>query len=176
MASTSALSSGDTLLVTWPPVVLLVPLPSASSTLSTSPEPVSPPMSARLERAESSMAWAIAWWRFSSLMALGVCTRASTSLSRASSSTELPTLASMTLPRVRLLWNHDLRLLLFLNCHFLQCYIWLFAGMLPDPKNTHIVVSWAIAQTVTAVAGLTSYPFDTVRRRMMMQSGRKGGT
>lgn len=32
-----------------------------------------------------------------------------------------------------------------------------------------------IAQTVTAVAGLTSYPFDTVRRRMMMQSGRKGG-
>ena len=49
------------------------------------------------------------------------------------------------------------------------------AGMLPDPKNTHIVVSWMIAQSVTAVAGLASYPFDTVRRRMMMQSGRKGG-
>uniref|UniRef100_A0A3P9D7Z0 ADP/ATP translocase n=1 Tax=Maylandia zebra TaxID=106582 RepID=A0A3P9D7Z0_9CICH len=48
-------------------------------------------------------------------------------------------------------------------------------GMLPDPKNTHIIVSWMIAQTVTAVAGLISYPFDTVRRRMMMQSGRKGG-
>lgn len=32
-----------------------------------------------------------------------------------------------------------------------------------------------IAQTVTAVAGIISYPFDTVRRRMMMQSGRKGG-
>ncbi|XP_037599313.1 ADP/ATP translocase 2-like [Cebus imitator] len=47
-------------------------------------------------------------------------------------------------------------------------------GMLPDPKNTHIVISGMIAQTVTAVAGLTSYPFDTVRRRMMMQSGRKG--
>lgn len=47
--------------------------------------------------------------------------------------------------------------------------------MLPDPKNTHIFVSWMIAQTVTAVAGLISYPFDTVRRRMMMQSGRKGG-
>lgn len=47
--------------------------------------------------------------------------------------------------------------------------------MLPDPKNTHILVSWMIAQSVTAVAGLTSYPFDTVRRRMMMQSGRKGG-
>merc|ERR1711970_1520280 len=48
-------------------------------------------------------------------------------------------------------------------------------GMLPgDPKNHSILVSWAIAQSVTAVAGLTSYPFDTVRRRMMMQSGRKG--
>lgn len=46
--------------------------------------------------------------------------------------------------------------------------------MLPDPKNVHIIVSWMIAQSVTAVAGLVSYPFDTVRRRMMMQSGRKG--
>lgn len=45
-------------------------------------------------------------------------------------------------------------------------------GMLPDPKNTPIVISWAIAQTVTTVAGIMSYPFDTVRRRMMMQSGR----
>lgn len=47
--------------------------------------------------------------------------------------------------------------------------------MLPDPKNTHIVISWMIAQTVTAAAGIISYPFDTVRRCMMMQSGRKGG-
>uniref|UniRef100_A0A023FHC1 ADP/ATP translocase n=1 Tax=Amblyomma cajennense TaxID=34607 RepID=A0A023FHC1_AMBCJ len=45
-------------------------------------------------------------------------------------------------------------------------------GMLPDPKNTPIVISWLIAQTVTTVAGIMSYPFDTVRRRMMMQSGR----
>lgn len=48
-------------------------------------------------------------------------------------------------------------------------------GMLPDPKNTPIYISWAIAQVVTTVAGIVSYPFDTVRRRMMMQSGRKGG-
>lgn len=47
-------------------------------------------------------------------------------------------------------------------------------GMLPDPKNTPLVVSWLIAQTVTTGAGIVSYPFDTVRRRMMMQSGRKG--
>ncbi|UYV67314.1 slc25a4 [Cordylochernes scorpioides] len=45
-------------------------------------------------------------------------------------------------------------------------------GMLPDPKNTPFVVSWAIAQAVTTVSGVISYPFDTVRRRMMMQSGR----
>lgn len=46
-------------------------------------------------------------------------------------------------------------------------------GLLPDPKNTPLVVSWAIAQTVTTISGIISYPFDTVRRRMMMQSGRK---
>jgi len=44
-------------------------------------------------------------------------------------------------------------------------------GMLPDPKNTPIYISWMIAQTVTTVSGIISYPFDTVRRRMMMQSG-----
>lgn len=75
-------------------------------------------------------------------------------------------------------------------------------GMLPDPKNTPFLISWGIAQVriktwfisavqvraislncislihpnllqvVTTVAGIVSYPFDTVRRRMMMQSGR----
>lgn len=43
--------------------------------------------------------------------------------------------------------------------------------MLPDPKNTPLVISWMIAQAVTTVSGIISYPFDTVRRRMMMQSG-----
>jgi len=43
-------------------------------------------------------------------------------------------------------------------------------GFLPD-----IVFAWMIAQTVTTVSGIISYPFDTVRRRLMMQSGRKGG-
>uniref|UniRef100_T1J721 BTB domain-containing protein n=1 Tax=Strigamia maritima TaxID=126957 RepID=T1J721_STRMM len=46
-------------------------------------------------------------------------------------------------------------------------------GMLPDPKNTPILISWMIAQVVTTFSGFTSYPFDTVRRRMMMQAGRK---
>ncbi|KAK9499650.1 hypothetical protein O3M35_002657 [Rhynocoris fuscipes] len=44
-------------------------------------------------------------------------------------------------------------------------------GMLPDPKNTPFIVSFLIAEAVTTFAGITSYPFDTVRRRMMMQSG-----
>jgi solute carrier family 25 (adenine nucleotide translocator) protein 4/5/6/31 len=41
-----------------------------------------------------------------------------------------------------------------------------------DPDNPAIILSWIIAQTVTTAAGFTSYPFDTVRRRMMMQAGR----
>ncbi|XP_065162119.1 ADP,ATP carrier protein 1-like [Atheta coriaria] len=45
-------------------------------------------------------------------------------------------------------------------------------SMLPDPKNTPFLISFLIAQCVTTFAGFTSYPFDTVRRRMMMQSGR----
>jgi len=55
------------------------------------------------------------------------------------------------------------------------CFFGIFdtaKGMLPDPKNTPLVVSWMIAQCVTTVSGIISYPFDTVRRRMMMQSGR----
>lgn len=47
--------------------------------------------------------------------------------------------------------------------------------MLPNPKTTPIVISWMIAQAVTTVSGIISYPFDTVRRRMMMQSGLSAG-
>ncbi|ORX74653.1 mitochondrial substrate carrier family protein ancA [Linderina pennispora] len=39
-------------------------------------------------------------------------------------------------------------------------------------KNPNFFASWLVAQTVTVVAGLISYPLDTVRRRLMMQSGR----
>ncbi|XP_076170811.1 ADP,ATP carrier protein-like [Ptiloglossa arizonensis] len=44
-------------------------------------------------------------------------------------------------------------------------------SMLPDPKNTPLYITFLIAQALTTVAGIISYPFDTVRRRMMMQSG-----
>jgi solute carrier family 25 (adenine nucleotide translocator) protein 4/5/6/31 len=44
--------------------------------------------------------------------------------------------------------------------------------VLPDPKNAPLWQKWAVAQVVTTAAGVISYPFDTVRRRMMMQAGR----
>jgi len=37
----------------------------------------------------------------------------------------------------------------------------------------YFFVAWGIAQVVTVCRGIASYPWDTVRRRMMMQSGRK---
>lgn len=56
------------------------------------------------------------------------------------------------------------------------CYFGFFdvaKGFLPDPKNTSFLIKFMIAETVTTCSGIISYPFDTVRRRMMMQSGRK---
>ena len=38
-------------------------------------------------------------------------------------------------------------------------------------KDSSIFYKWMIAQAVTAAAGVVSYPFDTVRRRLMMQAG-----
>eukprot|EP00889_Picochlorum_renovo_P000888 jgi/Picre1/27918/NNA_000880.t1 len=40
-----------------------------------------------------------------------------------------------------------------------------------DEKNAPFVAKWAVAQAVTSAAGVLSYPFDTVRRRLMMQAG-----
>ena len=44
------------------------------------------------------------------------------------------------------------------------------AGMSPTAK---FFATWGVAQVVTTIAGVVSYPFDTVRRRMMMQAGKK---
>ncbi|XP_005991360.1 ADP/ATP translocase 4 [Latimeria chalumnae] len=44
-------------------------------------------------------------------------------------------------------------------------------GLLPNPKTTPFIVSFLIAQVVTTFSGVLSYPFDTIRRRLMMQSG-----
>jgi solute carrier family 25 (adenine nucleotide translocator) protein 4/5/6/31 len=42
-----------------------------------------------------------------------------------------------------------------------------------DGKKLNFFAAWGIAQIVTISSGVLSYPWDTVRRRMMMQSGRK---
>ncbi|VDP33862.1 unnamed protein product [Heligmosomoides polygyrus] len=46
---------------------------------------------------------------------------------------------------------------------------YLFTG---EGKKLNFFVAWAVAQVVTVSSGILSYPWDTVRRRMMMQSGR----
>merc|ERR1711959_189775 len=45
------------------------------------------------------------------------------------------------------------------------------AILFPDPKKSNVLFLWAFAQVVTVSAGIVSYPLDTVRRRLMMQSG-----
>lgn len=42
----------------------------------------------------------------------------------------------------------------------------------PDKQKLNFFVAWGIGQVTVVSAGLASYPWDTVRRRMMMQSGR----
>lgn len=41
------------------------------------------------------------------------------------------------------------------------------------PKDSPFLAKFMVAQVVTNVAGILSYPFDTVRRRLMMTSGSK---
>lgn len=46
------------------------------------------------------------------------------------------------------------------------------AKLFSDFRNANWLLVWAFAQCVTVTAGIMSYPIDTIRRRMMMQSGR----
>ncbi|XP_064626785.1 ADP,ATP carrier protein-like [Lineus longissimus] len=55
---------------------------------------------------------------------------------------------------------------------YFGCFDTAKAMLTSDPKKTNFFVAWMIAQVVTTGAGILSYPFDTVRRRLMMQSGR----
>jgi solute carrier family 25 (adenine nucleotide translocator) protein 4/5/6/31 len=48
------------------------------------------------------------------------------------------------------------------------------AMLFPDAKNANIFAMWLFAQIVTVSAGVASYPLDTVRRRLMMVSGKTG--
>jgi solute carrier family 25 (adenine nucleotide translocator) protein 4/5/6/31 len=42
-----------------------------------------------------------------------------------------------------------------------------------DMKKANLFAVWGFAQIVTVVAGIASYPLDTVRRRLMMTAGMK---
>ncbi|KAM6071903.1 LOW QUALITY PROTEIN: ADP/ATP translocase 4 [Theristicus caerulescens] len=42
-------------------------------------------------------------------------------------------------------------------------------GLLPNAKQTPFIVSFFVVQVVTTSSGMLSYPFNAVRRRMMMQ-------
>lgn len=46
--------------------------------------------------------------------------------------------------------------------------------MLPDDKPFSFGISWSIAAAVTILSSILSYPLDTIKRRLMMQSGRNG--
>jgi len=56
---------------------------------------------------------------------------------------------------------------------YFGCYDTAVGALFENPKKANFFAKWAVAQAVTALAGVTSYPFDTVRRRMMMQAGGK---
>lgn len=45
-------------------------------------------------------------------------------------------------------------------------------ALFTDFRNASVLLTWLFAQVVTVFAGIMSYPIDTIRRRMMMQSGR----
>ena len=47
------------------------------------------------------------------------------------------------------------------------------AYLFKDAKSANVFFMWMFAQFVTVTSGIASYPLDTVRRRLMMQSGRE---
>jgi len=55
---------------------------------------------------------------------------------------------------------------------YFGCFDTIKAMVSTDTKNMNFFMTWAIAQVVTVCSGILSYPWDTIRRRMMMQSGR----
>ena len=51
----------------------------------------------------------------------------------------------------------------------------IYFGAFDTAKSHHssLLATWILAQSCTTFAGLVSYPLDTIRRRMVMQSGRE---
>lgn len=62
------------------------------------------------------------------------------------------------------MYNHQLLLGIFFGLYDTMKQV------LYDGQST-MMMNWALAQSVTTLAGYVCYPFDTIRRRLMMQSG-----
>ena len=63
--------------------------------------------------------------------------------------------------------------IIFYRAAYFGCFDTGKAFLFGKGKSESILAMWAFAQVVTTGAGIFSYPLDTVRRRLMMQSGAK---
>jgi solute carrier family 25 (adenine nucleotide translocator) protein 4/5/6/31 len=70
-------------------------------------------------------------------------------------------------------FNVSVQGIIIYRAAYFGCFDTVKSVVSADPKNMNFFATWAIAQVVTVCSGILSYPWDTVRRRMMMQSGRK---
>ena len=64
-------------------------------------------------------------------------------------------------------------LLLSIPCVLVYRSIYFGAFDTAKPHQASLATTWVLAQSCTTLAGLVSYPLDTIRRRMVMQSGRE---
>lgn len=60
----------------------------------------------------------------------------------------------------------------FYRASYFGCYDSGKKFIFADEKKANIIAKFIFAQFVTGFSGIVSYPLDTVRRRLMMQSGR----
>ncbi|GMS80049.1 hypothetical protein PENTCL1PPCAC_2224 [Pristionchus entomophagus] len=62
-------------------------------------------------------------------------------------------------------------IIIYRACYF-GLYDTIVESVVEDKKKLNFFVAWGIGQCTVVTSGLVCYPWDTVRRRMMMQSGR----
>ncbi|GMS78552.1 hypothetical protein PENTCL1PPCAC_727, partial [Pristionchus entomophagus] len=62
-------------------------------------------------------------------------------------------------------------IIIYRACYF-GLYDTIVETAVKDKKQLNFFVAWGIGQCTVVTSGLVCYPWDTVRRRMMMQSGR----
>jgi len=62
--------------------------------------------------------------------------------------------------------------IIFYRAAYFGCFDTGKVLLFTDFKKANFFAQWGFAQVVTVGAGILSYPLDTVRRRLMMQSGR----